>query len=423
MRRTFFVVLLGLIIAGGSWPAIAHQAPTTATQTTQTEDLISANNQFAFELYDALSTEEDNLIFSPYSISMALAMVHAGADGNTATQMAETLHFDMAQDTLDSDFLDLQTALNAEVEAPEGILPSELNIVNGLWNHIGFPFRQAYIDLLQNMYQAGATPVDFVSDAEVARELINNWISENTNERIENMLAPGSISTDTRLILVNAIFFKGTWLAGFDPNLTQDGPFTVLDGSTVTAPMMHQMSQSHGYYTGDHYQVVELQFQDGFTQDAPYEMAMMFILPDEGAFEEVQASLNAEWFDTAQQELAPTYLDLVMPTFSHESSLDLIETMRGLGMTDAFSAELADLSGMMEDGSRSLYISLLLHRANLDVDENGTEAAAATVVGVSVTSIPLESLEVAFDRPFIYAIYDRVSGSILFLGRVINPDS
>lgn len=423
MRRTFFVVLLCLMIAGGSWPATAHQAPTMTAQTAQTSDLVTANNQFAFDLYAALGEGDENLIFSPYSVSMALAMVYAGAEGNTATQMTETLHFDLAQDTFDSDFLDLQTALNAEVEAPEGTHPSELNIVNGLWNHIGFPFRPAFIDLLQSMYQAGVTPVDFVSDVEVARELINNWISENTNERIENMLAPGSISNDTRLILVNAIFFKGMWLAGFDPNSTQDGPFTLLDGSTVTVPMMNQMSQSHGYHTGDSYQVVELQFQDGFTQDAPYEMAMMFILPDEGAFEDVEDSLSAEWFDTAREELAPTNLDLIMPKFSHESNLDLIETMRGLGMTDAFSAELADLSGMMEDGSRSLYISLLLHRANIDVDENGTEAAAATVVGISVTSIPPEGLEVAFDRPFIYAIYDRVSGSILFMGRVLNPES
>ena len=423
MRRIVFVLLIGLIIGGGSLPAIAHQAPYTAAQTAQTSDLVNANNQFAFDLYAALGEGDDNLIFSPYSISMALAMVYAGAEGDTAAQMADTLHFEEVGDKLDADFVDLQTSLNTEVEAPEGLHPSELNIVNGLWNHIGFPFSQDYIDLLQNMYQAGVTPVDFERDAEVARELINDWISENTNERIENMLAPGSISTDTRLVLVNAIFFKGTWLAEFDPNSTADGPFTLLDGSTVTAPMMHQMSQSHGYFTGDNYQVVDLQFQDGFTEDAPFEMGMMFILPDEGAFEDVEASLDAEWFDEARDELTPTPLDLVMPKFSHESNFDLIETMQSLGMTDAFSAELADLSSMMEDGSRSLFISLLLHRANIDVDEIGTEAAAATVVGVGVTSIPPAGLEVTFDRPFIYAIYDRVSGSILFMGRVLNPES
>ncbi|MCI0710585.1 MAG: serpin family protein [Chloroflexi bacterium] len=422
MRRILFLLLIGLMVAGGTLPAIAYRSPENSTQTATVDDLVNANNQFAFDLYDALSTEEDNLIFSPYSISMVLAMLYAGAGGNTATQIAETLHFNTVGDSLDEDFFDLQNVLNADVEAPPGIHPSELNVVNGMWTHFDFPFQQDYLDVLHTVYQAEANTVDFRNNPEAAFADINEWISRNTNGRIKDALGPDQIEKNIILILVNAIYFKGTWLNSFDPSSLEDGPFTLLDGNTVEVPMMkYDEGKNVGYFSGENFKVVDLHFQDGLVEEISREIGMMFVLPDEGAFEEVQASLDADWFESKRSQMTETRLEPVIPKFSYETKLDLIPPMRELGVTEAFDTSGGNFSRMISEDSPPVYVSKLMHRANIDVDEAGTEASAVTISFSVLLSLPPEGLEIRFDRPFIYIIYDKVSGSILFLGRVMNP--
>ncbi|MCI0710584.1 MAG: serpin family protein [Chloroflexi bacterium] len=424
MRRTFFVMLLGMMIAGGSWPTIAHQEPTMIAQPAQTSDLVTANNQFAFDLYAALGEGEDNLIFSPYSISMALAMVYAGADGNTAAQMAETLHFDMPREDLNTAFFELQNAFNADVESYEDVTPSELNIVNGLWGQSGYPFRPEYLDVLQTRYEAGFETVDFAHEPDTARELINGWISDNTNGRIEEMLDRSAITPQTRTILANIIFFHGTWLELFSKDDTTDGTFILLDGGEVSVPMMHRFAALY-YYAGENYQVVELEFQDSALIDRFFEMKMLFILPDDGAFEDVEAEMDLTWFNTTLDNLESTLMNLALPTFDYETSLDLADILIDMGMQDVFDPSLANFSGIVDESDEPFFIDFILHRANISVDEEGATAAAATVVGLGGCSTcgPNEPFDLIFDRPFIYAIFDRVSGSILFLGRVMNPES
>ncbi|MCI0710583.1 MAG: serpin family protein [Chloroflexi bacterium] len=421
MRQILIILILVVMVAAGVLPAIAHQEPIRASQRAQTGDLVTSNNEYAFDLYAALRSADENLIFSPYSISMALALVYAGAQGDTATQMAETLHFDMPRDDLNAAFFDLQNAFNAEIEIPEYANPSELNIVNGLWGQLGYPFRPEYLDLLQTQYEAGFAPVDFANEPEAARDLINGWISENSNERITEMLPEGYVSPMMRVILANVIFFKGIWLMEFPKDRTEDGQFTLLDGNDVTVPMMHQELITYPYLAGENYQAIELLFQDGTLENNSFEMAMLFVLPNEGAFEDVEALLDATWFNSTMESLDYTLMNLSMPKFSYESNLSLTPILSEMGMRDAFDPSLADFSGIVENPDESFYIDSVLHTANIDVNEIGTEASAATVIGMGGGGSQVEPIELTFNRSFIYAIYDRVSGSILFLGRVLNP--
>lgn len=424
MRRILSILLLAVMVAGGSLPVIAHQESADFEAPMQTSDLVIGNNQFAFDLYATLSEgDEENLIFSPYSISMALALVYAGAEGDTAAQMAETLHFDMLREDLNTAFFELQNAFNADVESYEDVTPSELNIVTGLWGQSGYPFRPEYLDMLQMRYEAGFETVDFAHEPDTARELINGWISDNTNGRIVEMLDESAATSLTRLILANVIFFRGTWLELFSEDETTDDTFTLLDGSTVDVRMMHKYVANR-YAAGENYQAVELEFQDKAFIDRTFDMVMLFVLPDEGTFEAVEAEMDVTWFSKMFDNLNSTLMNLALPTFDYETSLDLADILMDMGMLDAFDPSLANFSSLV-DSDEPFSIDFILHRANISVDEEGVEAAAATVVGMGGCSTcgPNESIDLVFDCPFIFAIYDRVSGSILFLGRVTNPES
>lgn len=426
MSRKLYVIVLLLVVitvlGNGLLTAVAQSEAVPGSAPGQTGDLISANNAFAFDLYTALNDSQHNLIFSPYSISLALTLVYSGARGQTETEMAQVLHFDEPALNVNESFKDLQEMLTMEVEPPEwGGAPSIINIVNGLWAEESYPLRPEYIDLLDEYYAVTFEPVDFLNAPDEAREMINNWISDNTNQRIKQMLGPGSITPDIRTILANVIFFKGTWLMRFPDENTVNEPFTLLDGTEVTVPMMHLESQ-YAYLDREGYQAVSLSFQDTVSTDIrPVDMAMLFILPDEGTFTDVQNMLTAEWFSTTVEEMTYYPVKLGLPRFSSETQVDLAPILIKMGMAGAFDVSKADFSGIVEDNDVPFFISFVLHKANIDVDETGTEAAAATVMGLGGGGPPQEPIELTFNRPFIYAIYDRISGTILFLGHVTNP--
>jgi serpin B len=376
-------------------------------------ELVKGNGAFAFDLYQYLRSEDGNLFYSPFSISMALAMTYAGARGETEEQMAETLQFLLSQDELHPAFNALDLLLASRGEGAEGKDDKgfRLNIVNAIWGQEDYEFLAEFLDVLAENYGAGLRLLDFINAPEESRIIINDWVSEQTEGRIEDLIPQGAIDALTRLVLTNAIYFNAAWLHPFEEHLTHDAAFHLLDGGDVTVPMMRQ-TESFGYAEGDGYQAVELLY-DGA------ELSMVIMLPDEGRFEAFEDSLDAAYVDSILSDVDYEQVALTMPKFEFESEFGLVDTLDSMGMPAAFTAE-ADFSGM--NGRRDLAITDILHKAFVSVDEEGTEAAAATAVIIGETSMPGEPVEVTVDRPFVFLIRDIETGSVLFVGRVMNPD-
>jgi len=372
-------------------------------------ELVSGNSAFAFDLYQAIREGDGNLFYSPYSISLALAMTYAGARGETEQQMADTLQFTLPQDRLHPAFNTLDLELAGRGEGAEGQDGGfRLNIVNSIWGQDGYSFLPQFLDTLAENYGAGLRLLDFVKAPDESRGVINDWVSDETEGKIQDLLPQGSITSATVLVLTNAIYFNAAWEYPFEEELTHDGPFHLLDGSQVTVPMMEQR-EYFGYAEGEGYQAVELPYDGG-------ELSMVIFLPEDGRFEEFVSALDGERVASILKDINPQEVHLTMPKFTYESGFRLKETLAGMGMPAAFAA--ADFSGM--DGTRHLFIDDVYHKAFVSVDEAGTEAAAATAVVVA-RAAPTPPKEVTVDRPFIFMIRDIETGAILFLGHVVNP--
>ncbi len=377
------------------------------------EALVKGNNAFAFNLYHRLAQKADNLFFSPYSISEALAMTYAGARGETEKAMARALNFTLPQDRLHPAFnsLDLQLKQRGQGAKGKDGKGFRLNIVNALWGQKGFTFLPAFLDTLAQNYGAGLRLVDFINHTEQSRVTINNWVSEQTEDRIKDLIPAGALDEMTRLVLTNAIYFNAAWQYPFDKDATADAPFHLLDGKDVTVPMMRQTG-SFSYTEGEGYQAVELPY-DG------RELSMVIILPRGGQFSSFEEKLDVDRVQKIIGQMAARQVALTMPKFTYESSFGLKGALSDLGMGMAFDPSSADFSGM--DGRRDLFIQDALHKAFVAVDEAGTEAAAATAVIVGLTSVPQPPVEMKVDSPFIFLIRDIPTGGIIFVGRVLNP--
>jgi serpin B len=374
--------------------------------------LIEGNSAFAFDLYRALKQEEGNLFYSPHSISVALAMTYAGARGDTAEQMAATLQFLLEQERLHPAFnwLDAELANRGEGAQGKDDEGFRLNIVNAIWGQKDYGFLSDFLDVLAQNYGAGLRILDFINETEESRLAINDWVSDQTEGRIEDLIPQGAIDALTRLVLTNAIYFNAAWAYPFDGDITADGPFYLIDGGQVTVPMMKQ-TEAFGYTDGEGYQAIELLY-DGD------ELSMVIMLPEDGQFEVFEEGLQADKVSDIIGGLELTEVALTMPQFEFDSEFSLKDTLAGMGMPVAFSGA-ADFSGMT--GGRDLYISEVLHKAFVSVDEAGTEAAAATAVIMKETAMPGQPAEVTIDRPFIFLIRDIETGAILFVGRVMDP--
>ncbi|HIH36870.1 MAG TPA: serpin family protein [Methanocellales archaeon] len=378
--------------------------------------LANGNSAFAFGLYQVLRENDGNLFYSPYSISMALAMTYAGARGDTENQMGDALQFLLPQDQLHAAFNSLDFELASRGEGAEGKDDEgfRLHIVNAIWGQKDFQFLSGYLDLLAENYGAGLRILDFMKAPEQSRITINDWVSEQTEDRINDLIPQGAIDELTRLVLTNAIYFNAAWQYPFDEETTSQGDFFLLNGDKVSVPMMRQ-EESFGYMKGDDYQTVELPY-DG------RELSMIILLPEQGKFASFEASLNRQLVDGIIQKICYQQVALSMPKFEYVSNFGLKQALAILGMKDAFIPEAANFSGM--DGKKDLYIQDVLHKAFVSVDEAGTEAAAATAVIVGITAvIPSTPIEVTVDRPFIFLIRDVKTSTILFVGRVQNPSA
>jgi len=390
--------------------------------------LSAGNNTFAFDLYQAIGDGEDNFLYSPYSLSVALAMIYAGARGQTEQQMAETLHFELPQELLHPAFnaLDLELASRSHVNVRDASddeveqVAFQLNIANAVWGQTGYPFLPAYLDSLALNYGAGIRLVDFEENAPAAVKAINRWISEETEGRIRDVVR--DLPETTRLVLSNAVYFNAQWDQPFDQDRTRDEPFHLLGGGQENVPLMHQQDE-FGYTEGDGYQAIQLPYLNR-------QMAMVVLLPAEGRFREIEEWLAGNWVQEVVSGFAEHEVILTMPKFRFETPvLSLKETLRTMGMPDAFSPDDADFSDITEPHSGpSLYIEDVLHKAFIDVNERRTEAAAATVVKAppgmtreELTKPP--PIVMKIDRPFVFLIRDIETNTILFVGRVMNPAS
>lgn len=374
---------------------------------------VDANNAFAFELYQSVLDAPGNMAYSPFSLSIALGMTYAGARGDTESQMSAVLHFDLPQEQLHPAFDQLDLALSDTGRtAVTGEPPLKLQLTNGIWVDQRVTLLDQYLDLIAHNYGAGIHLADFVEAFEPARREINAWVRGQTEKRIEHLLPEGSLNSSTRMVLVNAIYFKGEWEDKFDANDTGDAPFYLLDGSQVAVPTMHAHLAAAPYLDGSGYQAVELPYQGG-------NAVMDIIVPDQGDFAAFESSIGQPQFAQIVREMQPASLQLGLPKFHFASAFDLGTKLSALGMPDAFNRDLADFSGMT--GGRDLFIDKVLHQADISVDEEGTEAAAATAVIMGPTSALMPQAQLIIDRPFIFAIRDLSSGQILFLGRVLDP--
>jgi len=369
-------------------------------------ELATGNSAFALDLYTELQAAEGNLFYSPYSVSLALAMTYAGATNDTLTTMADVLHFTLAEPELHPAFNALDLDLLSRSHAADGGEGAglTLTLANALWSD-GEGFLMPFLDTLAENYGAGMHLVDF-AQPEAAAASINAWVEEQTESKIKDLLKPENL-IDARLVLTDAIYFKAQWAKPFPRELTVDHDFALLDGSHIAVPTMVQ-ADMFAYAAGDGYQAVQLDY-DG------EETSMLVVLPDAGRFAEIEGGFDPAFIAAIVDALVDTDVSVMLPRWSFESTFSLADTLKALGMGEAFSAA-ADFSRM--DGTGTLYISDVLHKAFVAVNEDGTEAAAATAV-VMVNGIP--EANVHADRPFLFVIRDNITGTILFVGRVLNP--
>lgn len=391
----------------------AVQVPRVAGTSEDAAAAGAAIDAFGFDLYRRVAAGGGNVVVSPASIAIAVAMARAGARGETAAQIDEVFR-GLGSDEHAAWISALDQALASRTASfPDAMGDPQqvtLRIANAPFGQRDMTLEPAYLEALGARFGAGLRLVDYKADPEAARKLINRWVDEQTEERIPELLAQGAVGTLTRLVLVNAIYLKAAWQHPFAEEATQSAPFSLPDGTTVDVPTMTTETQ-FAYASGHGWQAVELPYVGG-------QLAMTIVVPNDLAgFVE---DLDADSFAAIADDLAATQVDLSMPKFGIETKTELAETLAALGMPLAFDPGGADLSGITAE--ERLFISAVVHQANIDVDEKGTEAAAATAVVVGMSAVP-EPVTMRVDRPFLFALRDVPTGAILFLGQVADPSA
>jgi serpin B len=404
------------------FPALGLCLPLAAGTLPDPPSVAAANNQFALDLYAQLRASSGNLFFSPYSISKTLAMAYAGARGETAAEMAAVLHLPSDQTRAHREFLTMRNQLNRNL----GVHPAvghpliikrgvELALSANLWGQRGYGFDKGFLDLLHESYGAGLQEVDFTAP-EPARRAINAWAARQTRDRIPELFAPGVLNVSTRLVLASAIYFKGDWASPFEKDATRPQPFHVHRERKVQVPMMSQ-TETFGYAEADGMQLLEMPY-------AGKALAMLVLLPRAAdGLDGLEKALTAERLAAWTTRLRPQQVQVLFPRLRMTGGLSLPEVLKTLGMKRAFVPGGADFRGM-NGGREPLYLSAVVHKAFVEVNEQGTEAAAATGVAAAWLSMPHAAAVVPVfraDHPFVFAIRDVQTGVILFLGRCVQP--
>jgi serpin B len=402
MTRT--MILAGLALAAA---AAAAGAKSVTKESVDKKALAASVNAFAFDLYGELRGREGNLFFSPYSVESALAMVHAGARGETAAAMAKTLHLGADTDAVLAGFGRLNAQFNTSGK------PYQLSVANALWGLKGYTFEKPYLERVREHFGATFEPLDFQGDRAGSARTINAWCDRQTRSKIREIVAATDFDDQTRLVLTNAIYFLGTWLNTFDKARTKDEDFFAAPGRTTRAAMMHETAHWRHFDGGD-LEALEMAYKGN-------DLAMLVLLPKQkGGLAALEASLTAGRLAQIGAGLKWAYVDLALPKFRMEWGAGLEAPLKALGMAVAFAPGKADLAGI-NAGREPLWIAFVKHKAFVRVDEEGTEAAAVTAMGVGGSAMPPKPISFRADHPFLFLIRDVQSGCILFMGRVADP--
>lgn len=417
-KKFLLIALVVVLFAGVATAAVLFLFPYQPDQPPRTDDtgatqqgiqqVVNANNQFAFDFYSEINKKEKgNIFYSPYSISAALVMTYEGAKGKTADEMKSVFHFPESS-TLRPNFAAIYNNLNKKDKE------YKLSTGNALWAQQDYKFLPDYLATVEKYYGGKAANLDFVGESEESRQTINTFIEQQTNDKIKDLIPQGVLNAYTRLVLTNAIYFKGTWVKQFDKSDTRDQDFTTISGQKVKTPMMQLTGDDaeFNYAETDNIQILEMPY-DG------EDLSMLILLPKESNLEVVEESLTNEKLSEWKNMLSEQRVDIFVPKFKFETKYFMVETLSNMGMPTAFT-EVADFSGM--DGTQKLLIQNVIHQAFVEVNEEGTEAAAATavIVGMNESVGPRIPIFRA-DHPFIFIIQEKDTGNILFLGRVVDP--
>jgi len=374
------------------------------------EEVVTGINDFTFDLYAKLKLKNGNLFFSPYSISACLAMVYEGADGKTAQEIREVFHYPEDDLTRRAGYASVFNGLNQKDK------DYTLNTANALWAQQDFSFLDSYLSMIEEYYGGRTTNLDFKVDPLGSRDTINNWVEEQTNDKIEDLISEEAITDNTKMILTNAIYFYGDWLKQFPKDKTEQDDFQVTPDNKVQADMMHLSGEKFNYMEDSQLQMLELPYKGN-------EISMLILLPKDDDIAGLEESLTNKNLTDWKEAMTKEYeVNTFLPKFTFTKRFSLSDILQEMGMPTAFSSLKADFSKMTDAQGGVLFISDVVHQAFVDVDEEGTEAAAATATQMEfTTSAPEPVVTFRADHPFIVIIQEKNAGNILFMGRVNDP--
>ena len=405
-------------LRGSDQPVPDPSAPHARTRPGGPQSFAEDNNEFALAMYGLLRQRPGNLTFSPFSIRAALGMTQAGARGETAAQMREALCVTSPDETLHAAFSETVQRLNSA-----GGGEYELAVANSLWGQEGAPLQPDYVRLIARHYRGAMKLLDFRGGAEAARTTVNRWVEDATRQKIRELIPPGGLDADTRLVLANAVYFRGLWTLPFDEEGTREEPFHLDGGGRVQAPLMRQQDEVRHVQAGG-YQAVDLIYRGG-------DLSMLVLLPDrKDGLRDLEKTLSAHMLHDCVAQTRTREVKLFLPRFKITwGTADVRDQLTALGMPFAFSRLQADFSGInghVPPDEDALFIAAVYHQALVEVNEEGTEAAAATAgdmrcLAAARFSWPPPIPVFRADHPFLFAIRDRRSGTILFLGRIEDP--
>jgi serpin B len=371
--------------------------------------VVNANNQLAFELYSQFKEEskDSNIFFSPYSISIALTMTYEGAKGQTAEEMQSVLHIPEDANVRRPNFARIFNEINKKDKK------YKLSTANALWAQKDYSFLKEYTNNVEKYYGGKVTNLDFTRESEKSRQIINKWVEDQTNNKIKDLIPKGVLNAYTRLVLTNAIYFKGTWVKQFDEKETKEDDFRIDSSNTVKVSMMRLIGDGvkFNYAETDEIQILEMPYRGK-------DVSMLIILPKGNNFANIEKSITLEKLSEWKNMLNEQRVDIFIPRFKFKTKYFMAKALSDMGMPTAFGST-ADFSGM--DGTRDLFIQNVIHQAFVEVNEEGTEAAAATGVVMGITSVGPRIPIFRADHPFIFIIQESETGNILFLGRVSDP--
>lgn len=408
-KRKFILVtllsILALLCIGCIENSTGNTKSTINADSVEEYDIATANNAFAFDMYSMIKSDVENIFFSPYSIFTAMAICYDGAEGSTKEQMSNVFYYPLSKPVLEGSTKEMIDTINSDNDA------YDLETANALWVLEEYPLNEQYVLNAENYYDGMITPLDFAGQSEESRLIINSWVEKKTNDKIKDLLAEGSIDGNTRLIITNAVYFNGIWLQEFEEAGTRKKVFYLSDGQEKKVDTMYAI-ETYNYGKDKNAQILELPYKGD-------DISMYIILPSKNNIEEFENDLTLGYYNELKDNLNSDEVKILLPKFTFEARAELNEPLQDMGIVDAFDSGMADFSGI--SASDGLSISEVIHQAYIDVNEKGTEAAAATGI-VMVVSQPYYKYEFTADHPFMFFIEDKRTGCILFMGKVENPE-